>query len=101
MPLTSKSVEKNLKKRETVLDNRINRRFKEKFNQSLISHSKEKIQHQRSRINSSVNGCKRELQGISTMLLEEVSLKGKKEGKKTCSQVIRGDPSKIIKARRL
>lgn len=102
VPLTSKSVERSIHQpRETILENRINRRFKEKFNQSLLTKSKDKIPHQRSRINSSINGCKKEVQGVSTVILEDIMYKNKKMNKKTCSNSIKCDTSKIIRARRL
>ena len=58
--VNNRSVEKNVVKRESQLENRISRKYKEKFNQSLVSRSKEKCSH-RTRVNSSVNGIKKEL----------------------------------------
>lgn len=59
--LGNKSIDKNIGRRENHLENRISRKYKEKFNQSLVSRSKEKCT-QRSRVNSSLTGVvKREL----------------------------------------
>ena len=52
-----KSTEKGVK-RENHLENRISRKYKEKFNQSLVSRSRDKCT-QRSRVNSSLTGVKR------------------------------------------
>ena len=54
----NRSIEKNVVKREHHLENRINRKYKEKFNQSLVSKSKDKCT-QRSRVNSSLTGMKK------------------------------------------
>jgi hypothetical protein len=53
--VANRSMEKQPVKRETLLENRISRKYKEKFNQSLVSKSREKYS-QRSRVNSSLNG---------------------------------------------
>ena len=83
------------------LENHISRKYREKFNQSLVSRSKEKCS-QRSRINSSLNGCKKELPGA---LLEEAGrpAKGKKNLINTSFKhdATRIEPSKSMKIRRI
>ena len=56
----NKSIEKNVIKRDNHIENRISRKYKEKFNQSLVSKSKDKCT-QRSRVNSSLTGIKKDL----------------------------------------
>lgn len=98
-----KSNEKSIGKRESILENRISRKYKEKFNQSLVSKSKEK----RSRIssNSFHNPSKKSTRSgenydISN-IMEEYEIKGRKGNtKKTCTVALKYDSSRPIKARR-
>jgi hypothetical protein len=93
----NKSIEKHLGKRETVLENRISRKYREKFNQSLVSKSRDKCT-QRSRVNSSLTGIKKELQ--PPILLEDVAVtKNVKSRKQAVS--IKCDTSKIIESTRV
>jgi hypothetical protein len=80
----------------------LNKCYREKFNQSLVSHSKDKV---RSRINSSINKTKRMEPGEKyeySHLFDDIQLKHKKTiSKKLCVHGSRSDTQKILKARKL
>ena len=92
----NKSIEKIACKRENPLENRISRKYKEKFNQSLVSKSRDRCT-QRSRVNSSLTGIKKELP--PAMLLEEAIISTKHTKKRT-HQPMKCDTSKIIESTR-
>ena len=112
IPLSSKSNEKTTVRRDSMIENRISRKYKEKFNQSLVSKSRDKIQQNRSRINSSViypKNVKRTVEMYKenvdmSNFMEDFEIKSKKigmgGGKKACSVAIKCDTTKSIKARR-
>lgn len=100
-------------KREPHFESRINRKYKEKFNQSLISKSREKIgqnvsiqqsyhqPHYRSRVDSSVTRTNRnDTYDVTEVMQDLVTGKQKRaNSKKVCSQVTKSDALKIGKAR--
>jgi len=92
----NKSIDKIICKRENPLENRISRKYKEKFNQSLVSKSKDKCT-QRSRVNSSLTGIKKELH--PPILLED-AIVPIKHTKKRHHGSIKCDTSKIIESNR-
>lgn len=65
-----------------------------------MSKSKDKIQPSRSRIPSSVQGCKKEIHDVSTMLVEDYVLKCKKM-KKLGLNLSKPDTGKVIKGKRV
>ena len=81
-----------------LLEQRISRKYKDKFNQSLVSRSREK-HSQRSRVNSSIGHPRKDIR--NSLLLEEAAGRPPQKRKQPQTSTGLKEPSKTLKARRM
>jgi len=102
IPLTSKSIDKNrVSQRGNPLDIKAARPSKEKFNQSIVTKSKDKTH--RNKANSSFHynqGRKKENNPDISNLMDDFPMKGKKGVKKSCGPSVKSEHPKVVRNRR-